>query len=258
MCKRGCGMFWSWLNISAPQISTQDPAHTRTNHVTKMLAIRRCLWCARYSIGDKKTKTDVYLRFWGDPEKSRQASRERVRFAGKINMKIARRVTSRQLLSMRCRAMSSQRRTDAEYIQLLQRELAGHHAASLHQFTEMWQKVAETISAENPTPVKVLDLASGTNAEPACTLAERFSAANIVASEYTPELCAIAMESVKERGLADRVEVRHLSPRGLETCGRCNAAAAAAATGAAAAGDAVPLCLRSCVHIPAGRWRRST
>ena len=124
---------------------------------------------------------------------------------------IGRRVAWRQpVFSVWRRALSAQRRTDAEYIALLQRELPAAHAASLHQFDPMWQHVAETVAAESTAPLKILDLASGTNAEPACTLANRFSAASIVASEYTAQLCAIALESVNNSGLTGRVEVEEI------------------------------------------------
>ena len=130
---------------------------------------------------------------------------------------------------IRRRFMSSatQRRIDAEYIALLQRDLPSLYSKSLAQFLPMWQQIAEAVAVENATPLKILDLASGQNAEPACTLAQRFSAANVVASEYTPELCSLALERVQQLGLDSRIDVEEIDLRSIAAFGDQSTSSAA-------------------------------
>ena len=102
--------------------------------------------------------------------------------------------------------------TDAEYIERLHSQLPALYTKSLSQFAPMWTVIAEAVAVESKKQPRraILDLASGSVAEPACTLAQRFSAVNVVASDNVPEICEQAAKQVHCLGLSGRVEVENI------------------------------------------------
>eukprot|EP00966_Prymnesium_polylepis_P193791 4491785-Prymnesium_polylepis.1 len=98
-------------------------------------------------------------------------------------------------------------RSNAEHMELLRRELPPLYLESALQFEPVWRDVADAVRA-SPPPAVILDLASGP-AEPACSLAERFPAAEVVASDNAPEMLAHARRRIDERGLFN-IEVHQI------------------------------------------------
>ena len=91
------------------------------------------------------------------------------------------------------RRFSSQ--TDAERMATLARELPPLYDEAFLQFEPVWSHMVEAVVAANPAPRVVLDLASGPG-EPACTLAQRFPGAEVVASDNEAAMCSKAQERV--------------------------------------------------------------
>ena len=103
------------------------------------------------------------------------------------------------------RAFSTSR-TDAEYVALLQSQLASCFDASRAQFTPVWDAMANTVSANHLAPHTILDLASG-HGEPACSLARRLPSTTVVASDHSEDERARAYQRIEQLGLSSRVTV---------------------------------------------------
>jgi release factor glutamine methyltransferase len=115
----------------------------------------------------------------------------------------------------------------AAYRALIKRRLAGEPVAYLlgeHEFwglplyvdqhvlvprpdTETVIEVARAMRADRAAPCRVLDLCTGTGAI-AISLAKELPAARVIATDVSPEACAIARRNVERNGFSDRVEVR--------------------------------------------------
>ncbi|KAL1511223.1 hypothetical protein AB1Y20_006035 [Prymnesium parvum] len=99
-------------------------------------------------------------------------------------------------------------RSDAEYMALLQEQLAPLYLESCLQLRPVWRAVTAAVRAD-PTPRVILDLASGPG-EPACSLATRFPAAEVVASDSSEEMLIHAQQRVAEGNLSRAVQVHRI------------------------------------------------
>ena len=115
----------------------------------------------------------------------------------------------------------------AAYRELIKRRLAGEPVAYLlgeHEFwglplwvdrsvlvprpdTETVVEVARATRADRAAPCRVLDLCTGSGAI-AIALARELPAAQVVATEISPEAAALARRNAERNGVADRVDVR--------------------------------------------------
>lgn len=115
----------------------------------------------------------------------------------------------------------------AAYRELIKRRLAGEPVAYLlgeHEFwglplyvdphvliprpdTETVVEVARGTRADRAAPCRVLDVCTGSGAL-ALALAKELPAAEVVATDVSPEAVAIARRNAERNGLASRVEVR--------------------------------------------------
>jgi release factor glutamine methyltransferase len=68
-------------------------------------------------------------------------------------------------------------------------------------------EVARAMRPDRAAPCRVLDLCTGTGAI-AISLAKELPAARVIATDVSPEACAIARRNVERNGFADRVEIR--------------------------------------------------
>ena len=127
------------------------------------------------------------------------------------------------------RRLHTRVRSDAEYVSLLQQRLPSLFQASLHQFAPMWTATADVVAeATLSQPQNMLDLASGAAAEPALTLARRFSGATVVASDSEAGVLEMAALRVSEERLADQVELQQIDMFDLVALGGSDGDAAIA------------------------------
>lgn len=73
--------------------------------------------------------------------------------------------------------------------------------------TETLIEVAVKLRADKAAPCRVLDLCTGSGAI-AIALAKELPAATILATDVSPQACAIARKNAERNGFADRVEIR--------------------------------------------------
>jgi len=112
-------------------------------------------------------------------------------------------------------------RSDGEYLALLEAKLPVLYEEALHQFAPAWLATANVVGAASLSPPShVLDLASGASAEPAITLAQRFTGATVVASDNNPSILQLAASRVDELGLNERVELAAIDLANLVELGR--------------------------------------
>lgn len=101
---------------------------------------------------------------------------------------------------------STYSRSDADYLALFHTRLATLYDESLPQFNPIYTAVADAVASNHLAPLSILDLASG-HGEPACTLAQRFPQASIVASDTSAEERERSAQRLQSLGLSDRVSV---------------------------------------------------
>ncbi|KOO28122.1 s-adenosyl-l-methionine-dependent methyltransferase, partial [Chrysochromulina tobinii] len=93
----------------------------------------------------------------------------------------------------------------------------------------MWTATADVVAeATLSQPQNMLDLASGAAAEPALTLARRFSGATVVASDSEAGVLEMAALRVSEERLADQVELQQIDMFDLVALGGSDGDAAIA------------------------------
>jgi len=91
-------------------------------------------------------------------------------------------------------------------MEALRATLPAAYAASFEQFSPVWRAVCEAAlagAAVGGEPSTILDLASA-HGEPACSLAQRFPTAEVVASDNELSMVAAAMERGRRLGLGGR------------------------------------------------------
>lgn len=106
-------------------------------------------------------------------------------------------------------------RSDAQHLHHIQAALPPAYAASFEQFAPVWHAVlqaAEAGAAVSGEPSTILDLASA-QGEPACSLAQRFPRAEVVATDNEAAMVAAARERGERLALGTRFSTQQVDMR---------------------------------------------